>query len=93
MNFGRTLDLIILLLCSDVITFGCSALVVLILGPENSEWLRSIVYMIGLWVKLGLFILMIRKIPFRENKPGSTLEIKKVLILSLAWPLVVVNKK
>ena len=92
MKFTRTLDLIILLLCSDVLTFGVSAFFILLLGPEDSEFLQSLVYMIGLWVKFGLFLLMIRNIPFRMNKPESTVEIKKVLVLALAWPLVLFNK-
>ena len=94
MKNNRFLDFAIMLFALDIFNFFIHVRLWLVFGPGKDDQalstLSTILSAVAIWIKLGLAMLLFKKVPFRIK---DTLAFKKVWILSFFWPLIVMKQR
>ena len=94
MKNNRFLDFAIMLFALDIFNFFIHVGLWLVFGPFKDDQalstLSTILSAVAIWIKLGLAMLLFKKVPFRIK---DTLAFKKVWILSFFWPLIVMKQR
>ena len=94
MKNNRFLDFAIMLFALDIFNFFIHVGLWLVFGPVKDDQalstLSTILSAVAIWIKLGLAMLLFKKVPFRTK---DTLAFKKVWILSFFWPLIVMKQR
>lgn len=92
MKHNRFLDFVFVLFSVDLLNFALHIALWLLFGPDKDDpvlvTMSTILSAVSIWTKLGLALLLFKKVPFRIK---DTLAFKKIWVLSFFWPLLVMK--
>ena len=87
----RALDFIFLLLSVDAVQLVFVLVITFIVGEEEAasalKTATYILYPVLFWIRLGIAVLFIKKVPFRTQAPDASLAFKKIWKMAFFWPM------